>query len=104
MLRNILVSARNARFCLRGSLERRDPRLLIVGTVKARITRTVTADLFPARVEFEDPPLVSPSDYQLFQAGVSCVLSPKYLAFRGQDTRSSDVLTNNPENDQRSRV
>jgi hypothetical protein len=69
MLSNILVSTRNARFCLCGSLERCETRRFIVSIVKARIARTVAADLFPARVESEDPPLVSPTDYQLFQVG-----------------------------------
>jgi hypothetical protein len=81
MLSNILVSARNARFCLCGSLERGETRLFIVSTVKVRIAGAATPDLFPVR------------------------LNPKiHRLFRGQDTSSSGVLTNNPENDQRSRV
>jgi hypothetical protein len=71
MLGNFWVSARNARFCVCDSLKRYDTRRFIVGIVKAIIYRTVAANLSPARVESEDPSLVSLSVCQLFQAGVS---------------------------------
>jgi len=89
MFSNILVSARNARFCICDSPERCYTRLSIVGILKAGIARAVTADLFAARVKSEDPPLVSPIHYRLVQVGVSS---------------SSGVWMNSPENDKRSHV